>query len=158
MFREMVKKNKQLPQEEALQLLRSEPRGVLSLQGDDGYPYGVPTNFWYCEKDGCIYFHGGKTGHKVDSIARCDKVSLCVISKPIPVEGSWAPDYKSVIVFGRIQAVEDMAAAMAFTKDLSLQFTEDMGFIQEQIDLYGHETACFRLIPEHIAGKRINES
>lgn len=158
MFREMVKKNKQLPQEEALQLLRSEPRGVLSLQGDDGYPYGVPTNFWYCEKDGCIYFHGGKTGHKVDSIARCDKASLCVISSPIPVEGSWAADYESVIVFGRMERVEDASAALASVKALSLQFTGDLEFIREQIGYYGHETAVFRLVPEHITGKRINES
>lgn len=157
MFREMVKKNKQLPHEEALQLLKEEPRGVLSLQGDDGYPYGVPTNFWYCDADGCIYFHGGKTGHKMDAIARSPKASLCVISKPIPVEGSWAPDYKSAIVFGRVETVEHREA-MAVTRELSLQFTNDLGFIQEQIDLYGHETACFRLVPEHITGKRINES
>lgn len=158
MFREMAKKNKQLPGEEALALLREIPRGVLSLQGDDGYPYGVPTNFWYCQADGCIYFHGGSTGHKVDAIARSPKASLCVISGPIPVEGSWAPDYKSVIVFGRVEILEDPAEAMATARDLSLQFTCDMDFIQEQIDLYGHETLCFRMIPEHITGKRINES
>ena len=158
MFREMVRKNKQLPHEEALRLLKEAPRGVLSLQGDDGYPYGVPTNFWYCDADGCIYFHCGKTGHKMDAIARSPKASLCVISRPIEVEYSWAPDYKSVIAFGRIELLEDTAAAMAIARDLSLQFTGDTGFIQEQIDLYGHETAVFRLVPEHITGKRINES
>lgn len=156
MFREMVKKNKQLPHGEAIGLLKEQPRGVLSLQGDDGYPYGVPTNFWYCDADGCIYFHGGRTGHKMDAIARSSKASLTVISKPIEVADSWAPDYKSVIVFGRIQAVEE--AAMAVAKELSLQFTRDLAFIREQIDLYGHETAVFRLVPEHITGKRINES
>jgi len=158
MFREMAKKNKQLTLEETLQLLKEEPRGILSLQGDDGYPYGVPTNFWYSGSDGCIYFHGDKSGHKVDSIRRCDKASLCVISKPIAVENSWAPDYKSVIVFGRIEVVEDVRAGLAAARDLSLQFTGDTAFIEEQIALYGHETLFFRLVPEHITGKRINES
>ena len=38
----MVRKKQQLTQEEAIELLKKEPRGVLSLLGDDGYPYGVP--------------------------------------------------------------------------------------------------------------------
>lgn len=158
MFREMTKKNKQLSREEALRLLREEPRGVLSLLGDEGYPYGVPTNFWYCDKDGCIWFHGDRSGHKMDAIRRCSKASLCVISKPIPVENSWAPDYRSVIVFGRIEIVEDPGEVLAAVREFSLQFTDDTAFIEEQIELYGHETACFRLVPEHITGKQINES
>lgn len=158
MFREMVKKNKQLTPEETLQLLKEEPRGVLSLQGDGGYPYGVPTNFWYCESDGCLYFHGDKAGHKVDSIARCNKASLCVISKGIKNPDSWALDYKSVIVFGRIEILRDHDKMMDMARSFSLQFTGDTAFIEEQIALYGHETMCFRLVPEHITGKRINES
>ena len=26
----------------------------------DNYPYGMPINHYYCEKDGKLYFHGGK--------------------------------------------------------------------------------------------------
>ena len=36
MFREMVRKKQQLTQEEAIGLLKKEPRGVLSVLGDDG--------------------------------------------------------------------------------------------------------------------------
>ena len=158
MFREMVKKKKQIPNEEALELLEAEPRGVLSLQGDDGYPYGVPTNFWYCREDGCVYFHSGKTGHKVDAVSRCRKASLCVISKPIPNPGSWAADYISVIVFGRMEVVEDPVTAMEVTRSLSYQFTDDTAFVEGEIASYGHETLCLRLVPEHITGKRITES
>lgn len=158
MFRELKRKNKALTREEAEQLLHEQPRGVLSLQGDDGYPYGVPTNFWYCENDGCVYFHSGKAGHKVDSIARSAKASLCVISNGIPNADSWALDYKSVIVFGTIEIVEDPAQAMAAARSLSLQFTGDEAYIAQEIARYGAATLCFRLVPEHITGKRITES
>ena len=44
MFRELVRKNKQLSMEDCVLVLKNETRGVLSVQGDDGYPYGMPMN------------------------------------------------------------------------------------------------------------------
>ena len=64
MFRELVRKKQQLSQEEAIAVLKQEPRGVLSLQGDDGYPYGIPMDHFYNEADGCIYFHCGNRATK----------------------------------------------------------------------------------------------
>ena len=42
MFRELVRKKQQISKEECITLLKEELRGVLSVQGDDGYPYGLP--------------------------------------------------------------------------------------------------------------------
>ena len=56
MFREITRKNKQLSLEECIHLLTQIPRGVLSLIGDEGYPYGVPLNYWYNPQDGNLYF------------------------------------------------------------------------------------------------------
>ena len=158
MFREMVKKNKAISPEDCIALLKQVPRGVLSVQGDDGYPYGVPTNFWYNDADGCLYFHSGKTGHKVDALKRCPKASLCVISQGIREENDWALSFESVIAFGKIEILDDHPRAMELTRLLSLQFTDDEAFIDGEIANYGHETLCFRLVPEHITGKRIREA
>ena len=54
MFRELVRKNKQLPIEECIALLTRETRGVLSVNGDDGYPYGMPMNHFYNPEDSYI--------------------------------------------------------------------------------------------------------
>ena len=51
MFREMRRFKQALSQEECIEVLQNEPRGVLSLSGDDGYPYGIPMDHWYCEED-----------------------------------------------------------------------------------------------------------
>ena len=78
MFREMARKKQLISEEECIELLKKEPRGVLSVLGDDDYPYGMPLNHYYCEEDGKIYFHGGKSGHKIDSIKKHNKASFCV--------------------------------------------------------------------------------
>ena len=109
MFREMRRKKQQISEEECREVLRNEPRGVLSLLGDDGYPYGIPMSFWYDEESGSIFFHGAKSGHKIDSIRRCDKVSFCVYDKGYRREGEWALNIKSVIVFGKIAKIEDVS-------------------------------------------------
>ena len=87
MFRPMRRHNQQLSQAECVEILKTEPRGVLSLIGDGGYPYGVPLDHWYCEEDGKIYFHCGKQGHKIDAIRRCDKASFCLMDRGFRREG-----------------------------------------------------------------------
>ena len=59
MFREMLRKKQQLAEVECIEILKNELRGVLSVIGDDDYPYGMPINHFYCEEDGKIYFHSG---------------------------------------------------------------------------------------------------
>jgi nitroimidazol reductase NimA-like FMN-containing flavoprotein (pyridoxamine 5'-phosphate oxidase superfamily) len=158
MFREMVRKKQQLPMEEALELLKNAPRGILSVLGDNGYPYGVPIDHWYNEADGKIYFHSGREGHKVDAIRRCNKASFCVCDEGVRKEGDWALHIKSVIVFGRIHIVEDHTKALELTRQLSRKYTRDEDYIQKEIDSYGHELLVFCLEPEQITGKITKES
>lgn len=158
MFREMIRKKQQLSAEESIQILKEEPRGVLSLLGDGGYPYGLPMDHWYNDADGCLYFHCGKRGHKIDAIRSCDRASFCVMDQGYRKEGEWALNIKSVIVFGRIQFVEDFAEAMSIVRQLSLKYTGDIGYIDWEIQQSGKNTLVFRLVPEHITGKLVNES
>ena len=158
MFRELTRIKQKLSQEESISLLKQQPRGVLSLLGDDGYPYGVPIDHWYNEDDGMLYFHSGKTGHKVDAIERCNKASFCVCDEGYRLEGDWALNIKSVIVFGRIHIIEDHEKALELTRRLSRKYTSDEAYIQKEIDSYGYEVLVFALEPEQITGKITKES
>lgn len=158
MFREIVRKKQALTPEECKKILINEPRGVLSLVGDGGYPYGIPLNHYYCEENGHIYFHSGKSGHKIDSIINCDKASFCVYDQGYRKEGEWALNIKSVIVFGKIRIVEDFDECMDICRKLSYKFTSDRDYIEKEVAQYGKNTLCFKLIPEHITGKLVNES
>ena len=86
MFREMRRKKQQLSLEECQEILNNEVRGVLSVNGDNGYPFGIPINYKYSTTENKIYFHGAKKGHKIDAIKMNDKVSFTVFEKGIPVE------------------------------------------------------------------------
>ena len=158
MFRELARVKQKLSHEEAIRILKEEPRGVLSVLGDDGYPYGLPIDHWYNEEDGCLYFHSGPKGHKIDAIRRCNKASFCVYDQGFRQEGDWALHIKSVIVFGQIEIVENHETAIALTRQLSLKYTQDTAYIQEEIEKYGHDVLVFKLVPEHITGKITKES
>lgn len=158
MFRPMRRYKQQLPREACLELLRREKRGVLSLLGDDGYPYGVPIDFWYCPEDGCLYFHCAGEGHKIDAMDRCDKVSFCVCSQGEAIEGDWALGFESVIVFGRLSRVEEPERIPAVLRGLTEKFTDDHAYIDREIRTHIHHVQCLVLRPEHITGKRVTES
>lgn len=44
MFRPMRRNKQQLSEGEALEVLKNAKRGVLSVIGDDGWPYGIYIN------------------------------------------------------------------------------------------------------------------
>ena len=158
MFRELARKNKAISKEECIALLKNEPRGVLSVLGDDDYPYGVPMDHWYCEEDGCIYFHSGDSGHKIDAIRRCDKATFCVYDQGVQNDGEWALNIRSVVVFGRISIVENHEKAIEITRQLSYKYTQDTQYIEEEIRLHHAHLLCFALVPEHMTGKLVTES
>lgn len=158
MFREMLRFKQQLSEKECVEILKEQRRGVLSVLGDDDYPYGMPINHFYCEEDGKLYFHSGKKGHKIDAIRRYDKASFCVYDEGFRREGEWALNIKSVIVFGRIEIVEDREKVYEIARRLSREFTDDEAYIEHEIIHSGPGTLMFALVPEQITGKLVNES
>jgi nitroimidazol reductase NimA-like FMN-containing flavoprotein (pyridoxamine 5'-phosphate oxidase superfamily) len=158
MFREMLRKRQELPQEICIEVLKKETRGVLSVLGDDDYPYGMPVNHYYCESGGKIYFHGGRTGHKIDAMKRHDKVSFCVYDSGYRREGEWSLNVRSVIVFGRVEFIEDREKVYEIARLLSYKFTDDEEYIRREIEHAGPRTLMFALVPEHMTGKLVNES
>ena len=158
MFREIVRKKQALSREECVRILETEPRGVLSVIGDDGYPYGMPMNHYYDPEDGHIYFHSGMKGHRTDALEKCDKVSFCVYDEGFRREGEWALNIKSVIVFGRIRVMDDKERAVSMVRKLCAKFTGDTEYVEKEIAQAVGHTLFLELIPEHMTGKLVNEA
>ncbi len=158
MFRKMRRSAQALSEKECIEVLREEKRGVLSVNGDGGYPYGMPLNHWYCPEDGHLYFHGGKAGHRVDAAERDDRVSYCVYDRGFVRPGEWAMNVRSVIVFGRLRRVEDTERAMEICRQLCLKFPCGEEYIQREIRESGPRTLVYELVPEHMTGKLVNEA
>lgn len=158
MFRELMRKNKQLSVQECVEILKTETRGVLSVNGDNGYPYGMPMNHFYNEDDGCIYFHSGKIGYRLEMLRKDSKVSFCTMDKGSRNKGEWAWNVKSVIVFGKIEITDDMDTVADIAVKLSRKFTSDMEYINNEIKKDGPRTMILKLTPEHMCGKLVNEA
>ena len=158
MFRTLMRQKQQISDAECIEILKREKRGVLSVLGDDGYPYGMPLNHFYCEEDGKLYFHSGGAGHKIDAIRRNPKASFCVMDEGFRRDGEWALNIKSVIVFGKIEIVYDREKVYEIARQLSYKFTDDEQYIQKEIDRSGKATLMFALTPEYMTGKLVNEA
>ena len=123
MFREMRRKKQQLTQEETMVILREGTSGVLSLTGDEGYPYGVPLSYVY---DGDkLYFHCAKEGHKIDAIRKNPKASFCVIAQDEIVPEKYTTCYRSVIAFGSVRILENEGEKRRAIEELALKYAPE---------------------------------
>lgn len=161
MFRKMRRIKQQITDAECAKVLREAKRGILSVIGDDGYPYGLPVSHWYNEEDGKIYFHGAKQGHKLDAIKACDKVSFCAMDEGYTEGDDWALNIRSVIAFGRIRFFsyeEEPDKVREICVRLSAKFTDDPNYADDEIAKVGKNVLCFEITPEHMTGKLVNEA
>lgn len=140
------------------EILKNEKRGVLSLLGDDGYPYGLPISHYYVEEDNKIYFHSAKEGHKIDAIKNYDKASFCVYDKGYRKDGEWALNINSVIVFGKIRFVTDSELTCKICTKLVQKFTDDEEYLEKELTNALPRVQCLELEIEHMTGKLVTES
>lgn len=158
MFREMRRYKQQITTEDCIRILKAQPRGILSVIGDNGYPYGIPLDHWYSESENKLYFHCAKVGHKIDAINACDKVSYCVMDEGYRKPGEWALNINSVVVFGRMRIVEDEAKKREICTNLVQKFTDDEAYLEKGLRVAFPRVNCLELEIEHMTGKLVNES
>lgn len=160
MFRDMRRAKQALDTTTCQRILSEAKRGVLSVLGDDGYPYGVPINFVFDPtqgRHGALYFHSATTGHKLDAIRTCDKASFTTRNEGTRNEGEWWYYVDSVICFGRARLVEDpqlkhdalfRLASKYFPADYDIEadIAKNLGRVQ-----------VIELRIEHMSGKHVQE-
>ncbi|MGI6203963.1 MAG: pyridoxamine 5'-phosphate oxidase family protein [Anaerovoracaceae bacterium] len=155
MFREMRRFRQLITKEACEKVLENEPRGVLSVHGEDGYPYGLPINFVY--DDGKIYFHSANSGHKIDALKKDPRVSFCVYDEGYVTEGKLGLNIRSVIIFGRIRFITDIEEAKEKLRILGLKYhSED--YIKDEVEKQASVVQMLELTIDHMTGKIVNES
>ncbi len=152
MFREMRRKKQQLSHAETVEILQTCTSGVLAVSGDEGYPYAVPLSYAY--KDGRLFFHIAKEGHKLDGIARNDKVSFCVIQADAVVPHAFTTHYRSAIVFGRARILTEDSEKRAALECLLEKYSP--GYLAEgqaEIARDWNRVVVVEVQVEHMTGK-----
>jgi len=83
----------------------------LGMVDPDHLPYVIPMNFGY--KEDIIYLHGSKVGRKNEVLKNNPNVCISFSTDHElryvneEVACSWAMKYRSVLVFGKVEFVED---------------------------------------------------
>ena len=158
MFREIRKKRNKIEDSAAEELLRNSRRGVLAVNGDDGYPYAIPLNYFYDRENRKIYFHGARAGHKVDALRVCDKVCFTVYGNETIREEAWAPFMQSTVVFGRCHLMENGSEkAMEMLKRFAMKYYPNEQLADEEIAQAGRAVQMFEIEIEHLSGKEVQE-
>lgn len=102
-------------EQEIEQFLGEMSFGTLVMQGEE-WPYAVPLNYVYHRKS--IYLHGSKVGHKMEAIRTCGNIAFSVCREYALIPSYFSDPllacpatayFKSVLIRGRAEAVEDAA-------------------------------------------------
>lgn len=157
MFRTIRRKKNELDAEEAKALLESVRIGILSVNGDDGYPYAVPVNFLYSKEENRIWFHGAAAGHKAESIEKNDKVCFTVFGNETIKEETWAPYVKSAVIFGRCRRIGDPERALAVLRRFAGKYYPDSELIEKEIAASAKAVRMFEIEIEHLSAKEVQE-
>ncbi|MBQ3509846.1 MAG: pyridoxamine 5'-phosphate oxidase family protein [Peptococcaceae bacterium] len=155
-MREMRRSRQLLSQEDCETILKDNTSGVLSVYGEDGYPYGVPLSYVYA--DGKLYFHSAQTGHKIDAVRKNNKASFTIIAQDNIVPEEYTTYFRSVIVFGRVRILENDAEKRAAIETLAEKYMPDLkeGRLQE-IEKEFSRLCMLELTIDHMTGKEAIE-
>ena len=158
MFKPIRKKINEIDRNATEALLQSNRRGILAMNGDNGYPYVIPINYFYDIETQKIYFHGAKAGHKVDALKASDKVCFTVYGdERIDESEPWAPYVQSAVVFGRCCLLEVGPESIARLKEFAMKYYPDEDLADDQIARNGKATQMFEITIEHMSGKQVQE-
>ena len=152
-------------QEEILRFLEEESFGFLSAARPDGRPGITPLNFVYTA--GAVYFHGSRIGDKMDSIRLNPHVAFAV-AREYAIIPSYFTDpnmacpatswFKSVVITGRIEVVEDAGEKAAALGALMRKLQPEGGYdpIRPDDPRYAPRlkgVAVLKLVPESVTAK-----
>ena len=135
-FRAMRRFKQQLTKEECFEILRSAPRGVIAMNGENGYPYAVTINQYFDETEGRIYFHGALQGLKVDLLGKDNKVCFTTTDE------------------GHIEEGEKIYDQL---RRLAKRFYPSPESIEKEIESAGSRVKMYVMSIDHMTGKLVHE-
>lgn len=135
MTREMRRRERQLTEEAAKQILEQGEYGILSTTDEEGIPYGVPLN--YACQNGIIYFHCAKdAGLKTANIASHPKVCFTVVGKTEVLPEKFSTIYESAIAFGTARKAADKRIGLTLLQEKYSPGLSEAGiqYIEQSLD------------------------
>ncbi|MDR2035296.1 MAG: pyridoxamine 5'-phosphate oxidase family protein [Coriobacteriales bacterium] len=144
-----------LSAEEASKIIAAAEYGVLATVNKEGQPSTTALNHVLFE-DGCLYFHTGIEGEKLDNIQENPQVSFFVVGVADVVYEQFIMSFSSAVVHGTLAVVEGQEEKIAILHKIAARFS-DGTVAREIVDDFIKTTLphvnVLKLTPEHITGK-----
>lgn len=150
----MNHKNRKLSYEKTIELLNKGEHGILTLNGDNGYPYALPITYTYFDE--CIYFHSADHGYKIDILNDNTKACFSLILNVEVMPSKFSAKYESVVATGDIAFVnnengEKNSALEILLDRFSPEYKEKgMEFVNSA---FGDKTSVFKMTIKELTGK-----
>jgi nitroimidazol reductase NimA-like FMN-containing flavoprotein (pyridoxamine 5'-phosphate oxidase superfamily) len=150
-MKQMRRTDREISQQEAVEILDSAEYGVLSTVDRNGQPYGIPLSYVY--KDNAIYFHCAVDGQKLDNIRDNANVSFCVTGKTTVLPETFGTLYESAVVFGTAGEVFDVERHRALVWLLEKYCAGFMEGGLQYIELKNPVTKVIKIEINRLSGK-----
>jgi len=150
--RPVRRKDREISEEEARELLVNGEYGVLSTVGPDGSPYGVPLSYVF--HDDQICFHSAPEGRKVDHLSNGAHASFCVVGATELLPEKFSTRYESAIASGEVRELEGEEKKSALTWIVEKYAPRFQKEGEQYIANSGEKTRVFSLQARRITGKR----
>lgn len=149
----MRRKDRQLSEELAWQVVDQCEYAFLSMTAEDGSPYGVVVNVFRDGNDIC--FHCATEGRKTECIRRNPHVCLTCVSRAEVIPEKLATLYSSAIVFGVVEEVDTFEEKVRLLHRLCERYgvPENHTAVQTEFSACLSKTAIWRIRVSAITGK-----
>ena len=157
MFPKMRRFKQQITEEECIELLQKGRRGVLAVNGLNGYPHAFTMDYIYNEKDGKLYFHTAKSGYKIDCLKENEKACFSFRDHGYRREGEWWWCVNSVICYGRIEMPEMTDEMLEHLRELGRKYYPTKESADELAERTKNRVQMLVMTIDHMTGKFVEE-
>jgi nitroimidazol reductase NimA-like FMN-containing flavoprotein (pyridoxamine 5'-phosphate oxidase superfamily) len=145
------------------EVLQQNEYGVLAICFEDK-PYSVPINF--VKMDDNIYFHGGKSGRKLEILQKNQFASFSVVESYSLIQSYFSSNdglacpatqfFKSIIIDGKIEFLEDYDEKISALDSLMKKLQKEGGYKPLSDEVYKktiNSVVMYKLIPQTTKAK-----
>lgn len=149
---EMRRKERQMPEEFAWEVVDKCEYAFLAMTAEDGSPYGLPVTI--AREGRAVYFHSAMAGRKVECLRRSSRVCLtCVGDTQVP-PGKFTTLFESAVASGTAEEVTEEPDKIHALRLLCQRHTPDnMAQFDGAIRASLARTGVWRINIEEITGK-----
>lgn len=154
MFREMRRGDRSLSSSETSDVLTKANYGILSMNVENDYAYGVPMSYVYT--GAIIYLHSALDGAKLTNLRNNNQVCFSVVGDAYPLTEEFSMRYVSAIVFGLASEVESDDEKLEALMAMIEKYATTADYL-EKGKAYAlnalQKTAVIRIDIQHMTGK-----